>query len=534
MKVDPFTFEPMEAGMELTPLRAYAHEMPHYYLQSFGSVISRPNSNDYAAFAQDTVRLTDHLAVNLGVRWDLQTFTTAGLISNPLFPPSGKVPFQPYNFAPRAGLAYSFGKTRPLVVRPGYGIFFVRIPQIYNSVVQTENGITDSQVFLNNTNYYDHQAFPAYPNPLVTCPLYAANCALPMGFTQGVTHVVSAFATKFVTPRVQQSSLTLEKEIADHTTVSISLLNIHGEHLIRALDVNLPQPIAATYPIFDSTGSIFHGGYYSVDSFATWQFTRSLTCPFPPCINPLGRPIAQLGAVDEFQSAATSYYSGATLSINRRVARGSYLRLAYTYTQAIDDGQDALVAGQPATVQNSYNPSAERGPSTTDQRQRLVAAVSVEPRPFHRGHELLGRFFNDWRISTVVNYGSGRPFNATVAGDPNQDGNDLNDRLPGYTRNGFTGPDYATADLRLTRVIRFNDHHHLDLTAESFNLFNRDNQRVTIPSNGMISLASTFVQSYVTTGVTPYPGYYELPTNFMKPNAAYAPRQIQLSAKFTF
>ncbi len=534
IKVNPFTFEPQEAGMELTPLRAYAHEMPHYYLQNFGSAISRPNSNDYAAFAQDTVRVTDHLAVNLGVRWDLQTFTTVGLISNPLFPPSGKVPFQPYNFAPRAGLAYGFGKTRPLVVRAGYGIFFVRIPQIYNSIVQTENGVTDAQVFLNNTDYYDHQVFPAYPNPLIACPVYAANCALPAGFTQGVTNGVSAFAPNFVTPRVQQSSITVEREIADHTTLSLSLLNVHGEHLIRALDVNLPQPNAATYPIFDSTGSIFQGGYYSVDSFATWQFTRSLTCPWPPCINPLGRPIAQLGAIDEFQSAATSYYSGATLSINRRVARGSYLRLSYTYAHAIDDGQDALVAGQPATVQNSYDPSAERGPSTTDQRQRLVAAVSIEPRLFHREHELLGRFFNDWRISTVVNYGAGRPFNATVAGDPNQDSNDLNDRLPGYSRNGFTGPDYATADLRLTRVIRFNERYHLNLTAESFNLFNRDNQRVSITSNGQISSASTFVQSYVTTGVTPYPGYYELPSNFMKPNAAYAPRQIQLSAKFTF
>ena len=534
LKVNPFTFEPQEGGMELTPLRAYAHEVPHYYLQNFGSAISRPDSNDYAAFAQDTVRMTDHLAVNLGVRWDLQTFTTAGLISNPLFPPSGKVPFQPYNFAPRAGLAYSFGRTRPLVVRAGYGIFFVRIPQIYNSVIQTENGITDAHVFLNNTDSYDHQVFPSYPNPLVTCPQYATNCALPAGFTQGVTNEVSAFAPNFVTPRVQQSSVTLEKEVADHTTLSVSLLNVHGEHLIRALDVNLPQPVAATYPIFDSTGSIFQGGYYSVDSFATWQFTRSLTCPWPPCINPLGRPIEQLGAINEFQSAASSYYNGATLSINRRVARGSYFRLAYTYARAIDDGQDALVAGQPATVQNSYEPSAERGPSTTDQRQRLVAAVSVEPRPFHRGHELLGRFFNDWRISTVTNYGSGRPFNATVAGDPNQDSNGLNDRLPGYRRNSFTGPDYATADLRLTRVFRFRERYRLNLTAESFNLFNRDNQRVTITSNGQISSASTFVQSYVTTGIAPFPGYYELPSNFLKPNAAYAPRQIQLSVKFTF
>jgi hypothetical protein len=534
IKVNPYTFTPMEAGLELTPLRAYAHEVPHYYLQNFGSAVSNPNSNDYAAFAQDTIHATDHLAVNLGVRWDLQTFTTAGLFATPLFPPAGKVPFQPYNFSPRAGLAYSFGKTHPLVVRAGYGIFFVRIPDIYNSAIQTENGVTDAQVFLNNTNYYDQQVFPTYPNPLVTCSLAATSCSLPAGFTQGVTNEVSAFAPNFVTPRVQQASVTFEREVADRTVLSLSLLNVRGAHLIRALDVNLPQPAALTYPIFDSTGSIFQGGYYTVDSFATWQFTQSLTCPFPPCINPLGRPIAQLGAIDEFQSEAYSIYNGATLSLNRRVAHGTYLRLSGTYARAIDDGQDALVAGEPATVQNSYDPNAERGPSTTDQRYRIVAAVSVEPRPFHREHTLLGHFFNDWKISSVFNYGSGRPVTATVDGDPNQDGNDLNDRLPGYSRNAFTGPDYATTDLRLTRLIRLGERCKLDLIAESFNLFNRDNQRVDITSNGLVASASTFVQSYVTAGIAPYPGYYELPTNFMKPNSAFAPRQVQLAAKLVF
>jgi len=534
IKVNPFTFEPEEAGLELTPLRAFAHAVPRYYLQNFGPSTSNPNSNDYAAFAQDTIRANPHLAVTLGVRWDLQTFTTAGLISNPLFPPSGKVPFNPYNFAPRSGLAYSIGKTRPLVIRAGYGIFYVRIPQIYNSAIATENGITDAQVFLNNSNFYDHLAFPTYPNPLVSCPLTTASCNLPAGFTQGVTNDVSAFAPSFVMPRVQQTSLTLEREVADHTTVAVSYIYVHGEHLIRALDVNLPPPVALTYPIFDSTGSLFEGGYYTVDSFATWQFTQSLTCPFPPCINPLGRPIAQLGTIDEFQSAASSLYNGATISINRRVSRGSYLRLSYTYARAIDDGQDALVAGEPATVQNSYQPNAERGPSVTDQRNRFVAAFSVEPRPFHRGHELLGKIFDNWKISSIVTAGSGRPVNATVDGDPNQDGNYDNDRLPGYTRNAFTGPDYASADLRLVRKIRIGEHSRLELTADSFNLFNRDNQRVEITSDGLTVDATTFTNYSVYVLNVAYPAYYQQPQNFLKPNAAFAPRQIQLGLKFIF
>src|SRR3984957_12678348 len=534
IKVDPFSFQPMEGGLELTPLRAYAHEIPHYYIQSFGNAVSHPDSNDYAAFLQDTIRVTDHLALNLGVRWDLQTFSTAGLISNPLFPPSGKVPFQPYNFAPRGGFAYSLGKQHPLVVRAGYGIFYVRIPQIYSSVVATENGVTDAQVFLNNTDYYNPQVFATHPNTVVRCLLTAASCALPSGFIQGVTNNVSAFAPNFVTPRVQQGSLTLEKEFAGHTTVAVSYLYVHGEHLIRALDVNLPPPVALPYPIFNSTGSIFENSYYTVDSFATWQFSQTLECPFPPCINPLGRPIAQLGSIDEFQSAASSVYNGGTLSINRRMARGAYLRLSYTFAKAIDDGQDALVAGQPATVQNSYDLTAERGPSVTDQRHRLVAAVAVEPRPFHREHQFLGHVFNDWKFSSEVTAGSGRPFDATVDGDPNEDGNDRNDRLPGYRRNAFTGPDYASTDLRVTRRLRLGERCKLELIGESFNLLNRDNQRVEITSNGMVVSATTFTQYGTTVGNAPYPAYYQQPGNFLKPNAAYPPRRIEVAMKLIF
>jgi outer membrane receptor protein involved in Fe transport len=152
LKVNPFTFQPMEAGLPLSPLRAYAHEVPHYYLQNFGSAASHPDTNEYAAFAQDTIRVTDHLALSLGVRWDLQTFTTVGLLSNPLFPPSGKVPFKPYNFAPRAGLAYSFGTARPSSSAPDTASSSFAIPRsttrsskpktalpmpVYSSTIQT-------------------------------------------------------------------------------------------------------------------------------------------------------------------------------------------------------------------------------------------------------------------------------------------------------------------------------------------------------------------------------------------------------------
>ncbi len=66
IKVDPFTFQPLIGGLQLTPLRAYAHQVPHYYIQRLGSAVSHPNTNEYAAFAQDTVRINDHLDVTAG------------------------------------------------------------------------------------------------------------------------------------------------------------------------------------------------------------------------------------------------------------------------------------------------------------------------------------------------------------------------------------------------------------------------------------------------------------------------------------
>jgi hypothetical protein len=86
----------------------------------------------------------------------------------------------------------------------------------------------------------------------------------------------------------------------------------------------------------------------------------------------------------------------------------------------------------------------------------------------------------------------------------------------------------------LTKTLRLGESRKLNFIAEAFNLFNRDNQRVAITSNGLVTSASTFVQSYAQAGTAPYPGYYELPNNFMKPNAAYAPRQVQLAMKFVY
>jgi len=530
----PIPFAPMHAGLKLTPLRAWAHNVPRYYEQNFGNPVSHPNSNDYSAFVQDTTRLTPHFSLSLGARYDLQTFSKTGMVSNPLWSQVGKMPLPETNFAPRVGIGYAIGNDRPLMVRAGFGIFYTRIPQTYQSAVINDNGLSDNFISLDNTVTSQHRVFPSYPNAAVNCPRGPVSCTIPAAWQPYATSEVAAFAPDFKTPRVQQASLSLERELAGGVEGTVSYLFVHGVDMIRARDVNLPPPTYYSYPIFDPTGGTFQNAFYNVESFATWQTSYSISCPYPPCINALQRPISQLGAVDQFESAGSSMYNGLTVSLRKRTSGGMYFNLAYTWAHALDNGQDALVAGQPVTVQNSYSTKSERGPSVTDQRNRLTISAIEEPHPFAEGQKVLGTLFNHWRISGIMTYGSGRPANATVSGDPNQDGNMSNDRLSGYGRNAFTGPDYASMDLKLGRMMNLGERLNLELSGDSFNLFNRNNERLVVTDNGFQSTAGQFIKYAQYVGNTYYPAYYQQPTSLMKPTTSFAPRQMQFSVRLNF
>jgi hypothetical protein len=534
IRVDPFTFQPQTFGLELTPLRAYAHDVPRFYDQTFGSAVSHPNTHEYSLFAQDAIRVTDHLALNLGARYDLQTFRSHGLVSDPLYPDSGKVPFNGHNIAPRAGFAYSLGEQHPLVIRGGYGLFYTLIPEIYTSQVEIENGINRSTISLDNSNFFDRQLFPVYPLPLASCAADAASCAAPASALGKLRSSISAFAHNFQTPYVQQASAAVENEVMEGVALGASYLYVHGEHLIRARDTNLPKPTILSYPVYDDSGTNFLGTFYNVASFSTSQFVPSVTCHFPPCINPLDRPIATLGSINVFESAASSVYNGFTFFARRRMAHGVYFRVSYTFAKAIDDGQDALVAGAPALVQNSYSTAAERGLSVTDQRHRLVVSWIAEPHAFHREHPMLRTIFNDWKLAGITTYGSGRPINARVLGDANADGNSENDRLPGIARNSFVGPDYATTDLRLSRYIHLGDRMKVEFLVESFNAFNHENKIVQITDNGFTNVAAQFVGFSTVIGAVHFPASFRNQSSFLKPTNAYAPRQVQVGTKITF
>ena len=230
-----------------------------------------PDTNEYSGFLQDTIRVTDHFALSLGARYDLQTFTTKGLQSNPAVAGCRQACRSTPTTSRRAWVWHTpLGDQRPLVIRAGYGLFYTRIPQIYTSTIQSENGLAGNFLFLNNNNFFDHQVFPQYPNPLVSCPVTCHE--LPAAAGPGATRAGGCFLRFRTISRLRECNRpasTRARGGASHLAVGVSYMYVHGVDLIRARDVNLPPPVNVSYPVYDASGTNFLGTYYNVASFST-------------------------------------------------------------------------------------------------------------------------------------------------------------------------------------------------------------------------------------------------------------------------
>jgi hypothetical protein len=165
-----------------------------------------------------------------------------------------------------------------------------------------------------------------------------------------------------------------------------------------------------------------------------------------PLPGPGFRPTVDLGAYTTFESSAHSSYNGLEASLERRAADGLAIRLAYTWSHAVDEVSDVFdLAGAFALAQDETGLDgglrAERGDANFDVRHRFTAAWQYEI-PLWRGRRLLG----GWEIAGTAALQAGQPFTVNSSFDVNLDGN-LTDRLA--TTNGLVLVDDGPVRIRL-------------------------------------------------------------------------------------
>ena len=479
-----------ELAAPLTSVQAYDLGLPDYFLEGFGDPRWTGWTQRYSFFAQDDWNVHPRLHLYLGARYELE-------LKNALFP------LDPNNIAPRVGLAWDPWGDAKTVVRAAYGIFYGRIDSNlnYSAQVFAGNQLTVMLVPLSG--------LPGSINPFTAAPVTSADIygylaatgvlgkrpptaadLAPLGLviTPGIPLATRyGVDPRFVNPYSQQSSLEVEHSFGNYT-VSVGYQFARGVHLERSRDWNVTLAGQAPngQPIF---------GF----------------------VNPL------LLQYNVWESTGNSFYSAMVAQVSRRLRRNFTLNASYTLSHATDDVTDFQPDFEP---NNQLDIRADRGLSSFNQKHRLVANA-VYMSPWHAGHGagFMYNLFGDFVVSPIAIAASNIPFNILTGFDSNGDRHVTNDRPYGAGRNIGIGPDFFTANLRVSRdILHFNER-SLQIIAEGFNLTNHTNFATLNNIVGAVTLAEL---------PNPIRAQAGNPTSPLSYTSALDPRQFQFGLRLRF
>jgi Carboxypeptidase regulatory-like domain/TonB dependent receptor len=474
-----------------------------------------PNMLQSGVFFQDDLRISSRLTLNLGLRYDLQTYHQPSVANATALAAglnTGRIKTDTNNLAPRIGFAYSPFNNNNSVIRGGWGVFYGNTPSILIGTALSNNGINVQ------TLTFSPETMASYPNNMCGAPVPSPSCTAPAGGSASPP-TIYVFKSDYQQPTVQQYNLQFEHELSNTASFTIGYIGVRGTHLTRTRDINLNPPGPASISLAGSPTTVFN-------------YLR-----FPGV-----RPIAGFNRIFRFEDTAHSTYHGLVATANKRFAQGFSFGAAYTWSHVIDDAPDAT-AVVPGTddsklVYNPLNPRADLASGLDDVRHRFVFHGTWDSTSHTSDLPHLAKtLLEGWEISGIVSAQSGQPYSAFLNTDLNNDGNRNNERVPGSSRNTYNLSSIFSVDPRITRNIRFTERFNLKLIAEAFNILNRQNitsVRTTLYNVGTATaLASNPCPGLAAGSQCLLPqtigaSAFGLPTNDV------GPRILQLAAKFVF
>ena len=446
-------------------LQAFALGKWNIYEQTAGNPKYNFSDPFMGFYVNDTYKFGSNLTLTGGVREDWQKYPNPA--GNPLVPGSNVFHNQYQRISPRLGFSYSpLAKT---VVRGGIGLYYeIFVGGNYQNSTQ-QNGISQTQLQLtdfSNATIAANQT-PSYPNAL---PTSNAN------FTTGGNIVT--IASNYKTPSVINSSLQIDQEIAKGTILTVGSLWSHGMHLTSstAYDENLIAPTGTTTYLLPGGGSVTGP---NLDSGLLKE----------------GLLTSSLGQINALISPGINNYNSAFVQLNRQVASGANIIVAYTFAKSTQSGVDFY---------NQFALNQTRSLSLLDQRQRLSIGGVYGP-TLSTSSDLTNRAINGFRISLIAQLNSGHPYTGVIGASTvtpligaTSQGNSLNDsaalqstantaaglvggNAPGYGLapgdglNSFTGPPITEVDLGIERGFKIKEGQLITLKAQAFNLLNSAN-----------------------------------------------------------
>ena len=241
----------------------------------------------------------------------------------------------------------------------------------------------------------------------------------------------------------------------------------------------------------------------------------------------LGPAATSFQAITEYTSNVNSSYNAMVIEYQNRSMHRLQFDVNYTWAHALDYSQNASTAGNTMAWWDPYtSPRINYGNSTWDIKDRLVGYATYDVPGSHANNVL--RYVTDgWKIDTSFQMQTGLPYSAStsgsagIAGDFNGAGG--NAIIPQAGHNNYFQPRVIVDDLRVGKEFTFRERYRLQLFGQAFNIANHQN----------VSAVST--TAYTLSGSTAtYQSTFGQVTKTNNSGFSYAPRQIELSARFSF
>ena len=387
-----------------------------------------------AVFAQDDIKVTPHLSLNAGLRWEYvgSSFDSAGTIGNvwpsllkqvpvpPLAgtlvgnvvaanynpalrnpytgqpfgaPPAGVLTGPTRSFyqnstplgtvAPRSGFAWQpFGAGGRASVRGGYGWFYL------------------APTYSANAGNAPLFTAPPFAQGFTNTDASNGQSNLQKMFPTATLGFVARTPTSQLSDRIagpdykvaylQQWNLSVQTRLPEALTLDVGYVGSYGDNLLVGVGLNQPRIASATSP-----ANCGYTGSAADCITSNTAVNAALRVPF------MGETPS---ALTDSEFAGESWYHGLQVTLRRQISRGLTFQSAYTLSKAMNN----------TSIYNDLNDLAtDWARASFDRTHRVVTNFDYQfPRFAHR-KDAAGKVVNGWSATGIIILQSGLPLTLT-------------------------------------------------------------------------------------------------------------------------
>ncbi len=430
-------------------------------------------------FGQDSWKITNHLTLNYGLRWELntpqkdigrrvQTFrpgqssqiypcldtsTTDCSSAKPtglLFPgdkgvPDGLTSTYYKAFAPRLGIAWDPKGDGKTSIRGGWGLFYNPIEQLVLEQFSAEPPFGVSLTTFNtlfNTPYVFQNA-SVLPNGANGVLDPKPGTAQDWSLFEPIL-LFGEFQPHMRTQYAAQYNLTIQREIARGTQLQIGYVGSQSHRLLASYDINRANPqtcldintysgdgtcgvfgedsqyfvtVPSGQPFHMPDGTVLTGGPGGTDlNLVGLRPFSSPNCVPTTGVGCPSNGVPVFSNIFAEDTRGASNYNSLQVSLDKRFAKGFQTQIAYTWSKSIDQASSFEDFLDPT------NPRRTRSLSLYDARHRFVISYYWDL-PIRKYSGFAGKLLNGWALSGITQLQSGFPIRIFSYGDENLTGN---------------------------------------------------------------------------------------------------------------